>query len=366
MPARYSLHRRAACSPISGVARCSPVRPSVDGDLQRRALREPQGAAEAEHDTGVGERRQAGGAVGRGNGASICAVRPQAVKGPPGHAEASEGDEPAAGKAPRGLSRRAPPRPRRRARNANAGPPARAARPRSPPRATPNNRRSRTAHLRRPWEASRWPGPPGRRSPEAPTSRPPRLDVPQGRRRPRADVGTGSAAIGVEHRQAVPRRPVPAAPGQAEEIVPVLDEPVEHAGPVRDRGHLQQELPAVPANPCLRASAFRCVSPSIRTRSGAGAGSSARCGRDIHRRDQLGRARRQHAGAEGTGHAVKQVERVQVDGARRHGGGAPLRLAGGGGARPQEGEGASEGEAPARPDAAGWTLRTGAPAGRGA
>ena len=66
------------------------------------------------------------------------------------------------------------------------------------------------------------------------------------------------------------------------------------------------------------------------------------------------------------GHAVEEVKRVQVDGAQRHGGGAPLRLAGGGGARPQEGEGASEGEAPARPDAAGWTLRTGAPAGRGA
>ena len=75
---------------------------------------------------------------------------------------------------------------------------------------------------------------------------------------------------------------------------------------------------------------------------------SLKCEAIIHRRDQLGRSRRQYAGAERTGHAVKKVKRVQVDDAQRRGDGAPVRFAGSGRARPQDGQGesASKAEAP--------------------
>ena len=188
----------------------------------------------------------------------------------------------------------------------------------------------------------------------------PEADVPEREDVP-VDIGTGSAAVGVEDRQAVPWRPVPAAPGQAEELMPVLDEAVERPAAVRDGGHLEQVFPAVPEPvPQGEGMPVRLAVDHNPFCAGPGLGQVRR---HVHRHHRLGRARRQYAGAGGGGQAVKEVERVQVDGAQRHGHGAPLRLAGGGGMRPQENERAGKDQAPAQAqDAAGRTAWTGAPA----
>ena len=52
---------------------CGAVQAVVlgDGDLERRSFREPQGPAEAEHHSRVGQRRHGGSAVGRGMGVDL-------------------------------------------------------------------------------------------------------------------------------------------------------------------------------------------------------------------------------------------------------------------------------------------------------
>ena len=64
------------------------------------------------------------------------------------------------------------------------------------------------------------------------------VDIPEREDIP-VDIDMGSTAAGMEEREAVARRTVPAAPGQVEDIMPILDEPVEHAGAMRDGGHFE-------------------------------------------------------------------------------------------------------------------------------
>ena len=62
-----------------------------------------------------------------------------------------------------------------------------------------------------------------------------------------------SATVGMKERQAITRCTVSIALDQAEGVMPIFDERVEHASAMREGGHFEQILPTIP-NPCLRAS----------------------------------------------------------------------------------------------------------------
>ena len=75
-----------------------------------------------------------------------------------------------------------------------------------------------------------------------------------------------SVAVGMKERQAITRRTVSVALDQAEGVMPIFDELVEHAATVRHGGHFEQILPAIPKSMPQR-QPLPEVSPSIKTRS---------------------------------------------------------------------------------------------------
>ena len=61
-------------------------------DLKRHVPAEPQRAAEADHDAGIGKRRHIRFAIGRGMGIDLRR-QAQMAEEPPGHAKVSEGNK---------------------------------------------------------------------------------------------------------------------------------------------------------------------------------------------------------------------------------------------------------------------------------
>ena len=92
--------------------------------------------------------------------------------------------------------------------------------------------------------------------------------------------------------------------------MPILDEPVECTAAVRNRRDVEQILPAVPQSlPQRQRLPVGLTVHQDLIRAGT---VRAQMRRHIHRRDQFRRARRHHAGTEGSRHPVQEMKRVQV------------------------------------------------------